>query len=158
MDSILCAINKEFSLPANYPKGHSDEFKTWLLKHHPSALLVPVTHATGSRQDLAVEGAESVYWNRKYYVQFLHRFLHALDDSKKSTLKENLFIVLTSIEMIALCCVMAILHFSICVPMRWIAGNTYHIGNLGNDWSVRSMGKAINALYDSMAQIKADGS
>jgi hypothetical protein len=70
MDNILCAINKKFSLPANYPKGHGDEFKTWLLKHQPGALLVPCTHATGSRQYLAVEGAASVYWNRKYYIQF----------------------------------------------------------------------------------------
>eukprot|EP00957_Ditylum_brightwellii_P062028 4707433-Ditylum_brightwellii.AAC.1 len=65
MDSFLLAINKEFSLPANYPKRCGDEFKTWLLKHHPGALCVPVTHAAGSRQDLAVEGAASVYWNRK---------------------------------------------------------------------------------------------
>eukprot|EP00957_Ditylum_brightwellii_P098004 7464497-Ditylum_brightwellii.AAC.1 len=64
MDSILCAIDKEFVLPANYPKRHGDEFKTWLLKHHPGVLLVPITHATDSRQDLAVEGAASVYWNR----------------------------------------------------------------------------------------------
>eukprot|EP00957_Ditylum_brightwellii_P110106 8397308-Ditylum_brightwellii.AAC.1 len=27
MDSILSAINKEFSLPANYPTGHDDKFK-----------------------------------------------------------------------------------------------------------------------------------
>eukprot|EP00957_Ditylum_brightwellii_P168395 12818034-Ditylum_brightwellii.AAC.1 len=64
MDSILWAIEKEFSLPANYPKGHGDEIKTWLLKHHPVALLVPATRATGSRQNLDVEGAASVYWNR----------------------------------------------------------------------------------------------
>eukprot|EP00957_Ditylum_brightwellii_P044816 3400310-Ditylum_brightwellii.AAC.1 len=64
MDSILCAIDKEFSLPVNCPEGHGNEFKTWLLKHHPGVLLVPVTRATGSRLDLAVEGAASVYWNR----------------------------------------------------------------------------------------------
>eukprot|EP00957_Ditylum_brightwellii_P038107 2881554-Ditylum_brightwellii.AAC.1 len=90
MDSILCAIDKEFSLPENYPKGHGDKFKTWLLKRHPGASLVPVTHATGSMQDLAVEDAASVYWNRKYHIQFLGECLHALDDTKKSILQENL--------------------------------------------------------------------
>ena len=52
-DGILRAIDKEFSLPANYPKGHGDMFKHWLCKFHPGALLVPVTRTTGSRQDLA---------------------------------------------------------------------------------------------------------
>jgi hypothetical protein len=61
-------------------------------------------------------------------------------------------------EIIALCCVMAILYFSICAPMRWLADNTHYIGNLDYDWSVRSMGKAIDALHDAMVQIKADGS
>ena len=65
MDAILRAIDKEFSLPANYPKGHGDQFKHWLKDFHPEALLVPVLRATGSRQDMAVEGAAAVYWNRR---------------------------------------------------------------------------------------------
>ena len=65
MDGILRAVDKEFSLPANYPKGHGNQFKHWLKKNHPGALLVPVTRASGSRQDLACEGAGAVYWNRK---------------------------------------------------------------------------------------------
>ena len=65
MDSVLCAIYKEFSLPANYPKGHRDMFKHWLQQHHPGGLLVPVERTSGSQQDLAAEGAGAVYWNRK---------------------------------------------------------------------------------------------
>ena len=65
MDGILRAVDKEFSLPANYPKGHGDMFKHWLRKHHPGALLVALERATGSRQDLACEGAGAVYWNRR---------------------------------------------------------------------------------------------
>ena len=64
-DVVLRAIDKEFSLPANYPKGHGVMFKTWMDFNHPGALLLPVEHASGSRQDLAVEGAASVYWNRR---------------------------------------------------------------------------------------------
>ena len=48
-EAVLRAIDKEFSLPANYPTGHGDMFKHWLLKFHPGALLVPVTFTTGSR-------------------------------------------------------------------------------------------------------------
>ena len=65
IDAILRAVDKEFSLPANYPKGHGDEFKHWLKKYHPAALLVPVLRTTRSCQDLAVEGTATVYWNRK---------------------------------------------------------------------------------------------
>ena len=63
-DMVLIAIDKEFSIPANYPKGHGPEFKHWLKAHHPGALLVPVQRTAGSRQDLATEGAAAVYWNR----------------------------------------------------------------------------------------------
>ncbi len=130
-DGILRAIDKEFSLPANYPKGHGDMFKHWLRKFHPGALLVPVTRTTGSRQDLATEGAAAVYWNRRYYVEFLDECLHGCNDN---ILQENLFIVLTSVEMVALCRTMSILHFKICMPLRWLAGNTHFIGQQGYDW------------------------
>jgi len=65
-ECVLRAVDKEFSLPANYPKGHGDAFKFWLKQYHPSALLVPVTRTSGSRQDLACEGAAAVYWNRRF--------------------------------------------------------------------------------------------
>jgi hypothetical protein len=65
-DAVLCAVDKEFSLPANYPKGHGDMFLHWLRMNHPGALLVPVQRTAGSRQDLAAEGAAAVFWNRRY--------------------------------------------------------------------------------------------
>ena len=154
MDAVLRAIDKEFSLPANYPKGHGDHFKHWLKREHPGALLVPVQRTSGSRQDLAVEGAAAVYWNRKYYVQFLDEELVGKDN----ILQENLYTVLTSEEMIALCRVFAILHYTICLPMRFLAGNSHSIGAQGYDWSTRSMGNAIDALEEAMIEIETDGS
>ena len=65
-DSVLRSVDKEFSLPANYPKGHGDMFRLWMEKNHPDALLLPVERSTGSRHDLVVEGAAAVYWNRRY--------------------------------------------------------------------------------------------
>ena len=64
-EAVLRAIDKEFSLPANYPKGHGDMFLHWLKQNHSGALLVPVERTAGSRQDLAAEGAAAVYWNRR---------------------------------------------------------------------------------------------
>ena len=41
--------------------------------------------------------------------------------------------------------------------MHWLAGNTHLLGQCGYDWSSRSMGKAINALYDAIILIEQDG-
>ena len=71
MDAVLQVVEKEFSLPENYPTGHGNEFKHWLKLNHTGYFLVPVARTSGSRQDLAVEGAAAVYWNHKYYVEFL---------------------------------------------------------------------------------------
>ena len=43
---VMISVDKEFSLPANYPKGHGHEFKFWLNKYHPGALLVAVERVT----------------------------------------------------------------------------------------------------------------
>lgn len=64
-DAVLRALDKEFSLPGNYPKGHGPWFKHWLKAFHSGALLVPVERTAGSRQDMACQGAAAVYWNRK---------------------------------------------------------------------------------------------
>ena len=90
----------------------------------------------------------------KFRVEFLDE---ALRSGKDDILQENLYIVLTSVEMVALCRVMAILHFKICMPMRWLAGNTHWLVQTGYDWSTRSMGKAIDALYNASVQIEQDG-
>ena len=60
-DAILRIIDKEFSLPAIYPKGHNDQFNHCHLSYHPEALLVPVLHTMGSRQDIFTVGDAFVY-------------------------------------------------------------------------------------------------
>ena len=66
--------------------------------------------------------------------------------------------VLTSMEMVALSRLFSILHFSVCMPMRFLAGQTHSIGALGYDWSTLSMGKAIDAIENAMMEIQSDGS
>ena len=38
---------------------------------HPGALLMHVARTSGARQDLCVEGASAVWWNRRYWIPFL---------------------------------------------------------------------------------------
>ena len=88
-----------------------------------------------------------------YYVEFLDECLEGNDN----ILQENLFSILTSVEMVALTRVMAVIHYKIAMPMRWLAGNTHHMPAVGYDWSARSMGKAIDALHDSLVELAKDG-
>ena len=59
--------------------------------------------------------------------------------------------------MVALSRVMAIVHFKITMPIRWLAGSSHNMHAVGYDWSARSMGKAIGALHDAMVQMEGDG-
>ena len=64
IEMVLRAVDKEFSSCANYPKGHGELFREWIEKNHPGTLLLHVERESGSRQDLCVEGAGAVFWNR----------------------------------------------------------------------------------------------
>ena len=153
---VMISVDKEFSLPANYPKGHGHEFKFWLNKYHPGVLLVAVERVTGQRHDLAVEGTAAIYWNRKYYIEFLNDRLIATDKGKGNILQTNLFVVLSCMELVAMCRVYAIFHFCISIPMRWLAGNCHLLKHC--NFSVRSMGRTIDILEEAMSNIVTDGS
>ena len=58
--SVLRVVNKEFSLCANYPKGHRELFREWIETYHPGALIIHVERASGSCQDLVVDGIGAV--------------------------------------------------------------------------------------------------
>ena len=40
--AIICAVDKQFSLPANYPKGHGELFLEWIREKYPGQLLLHV--------------------------------------------------------------------------------------------------------------------
>ena len=71
MSALIRAFDKEFSLCANYPKRHGMLFCEWMKKNHSGELLLHVERSSGSRQDLFVEGAPAIYWNRQYCLEFL---------------------------------------------------------------------------------------
>lgn len=152
ISDIIRAVDKAFSLPANYPKGNGKEFLHWLEKYHPGALLVPTLRSAGSRHDLNVEGAGAVYYNRNLYIQFLDEQLKT--PNANNILQENLFIVLSSEEMIALCRLCSIFHFAFSVPLRWLAGNTQDLAKYG--WSVFSMSRALNTFEKAMESVRGD--
>ena len=97
--TLLYAVDKEFALACNYPKGRGDEFENMMWDIGENANLVPITQATGgTRQDIVCEGAQALYMNRKYYVQFLS---HVIDSGTANILDSNIFVHLTCKEIIA---------------------------------------------------------
>ena len=147
--NIIRAFHKEFSLTANYPKGHGEKFRVWMIKNYPNEFLMHAERAMGNRQDLVTMGAGPIYWNRCYNVEFLDKVLRVKDAS--NILQENLFTVLTSSEMIACTRFFAILHIAICLPFRWLTGNTHKLAVY--QWGARSMGRAVDMLYDACQSI-----
>ena len=75
ISAIIRAVDKEFSLSANYPKGHGELFLEWMRDKHPGELLLHVERASGSRQDLCTEGSLAIIMNYPYYVEFLDKML-----------------------------------------------------------------------------------
>ena len=57
---VIFAVNKDFSLCANYPKGHGNLFRDCIETYHPGALLVHVERESGFFQYLDIEGALAV--------------------------------------------------------------------------------------------------
>ena len=153
MKSILRALDKCFSLLANYPKGNGVEFKHWLEKYHDCVPLYPVQRSTGARNDMILEGAAAVYINGWLYKLFLDEQLST--PKADNILQENLFIVLSSAELLAASRVFSIIHFTINIPMRWLAGNSKDLA--AYDWSVVSMSRAIDCVYNALLLIKEDG-
>ena len=110
---VIRAYHKEFSLTANYPKGHGEKFRDWFLKEYPNEYLLHCERATGNRQDLICMGADAIYKNRPYNVEFLDDRLRMMKN--ENILQQNLFIVLSSVEMIAVA--HFFLHFA-CLCLR----------------------------------------
>ena len=76
--------------------------------------LLHAERAAGNRQDVICMGADAVYINRPLNVEFLDERLRIKGNA--NILQENLFVVLSSLEMIAVSCLFSILHVSIVKP------------------------------------------
>ena len=148
-EQLLISVDKCFSLTCNYHKGCGDEFDRWLEKYHPGVLMMPVIRALGSRQDLTVQGSVPLYWNRKYYAEFLSEALEANPDN---ILTSTIYHAIVCSEFIAITRLYAIIHLSICLPMRFLAGKSHEFEN----WSCRKMGKVVDLLEKKLIEISRE--
>ena len=94
LEKIMRAMDKMFGLMENDPKGDGKQFLEFMNVSHPGATLMNVARATGSRQDLVVEGADPVHFNGVCCREHLDGKSWCGD----IILAENLFIVLSLCE------------------------------------------------------------
>ena len=155
VEDLYRCVEKEFGQTANYNKGQGNRFGYWLHKYHPGAYLFPIARACGgARQDLCVEGAPAILMNLPYYLQFLKWLMSTCGSKGDGILATKLHIMLTSVEVIALLRLLSILHISICLPTRWLAGKTQDLAEY--DFGYYEMGKALDLMETSFESIVDD--
>ena len=88
--------------------------------------------------------------NCPFYLEFLFDEMITTPDN---ILMKTMMHILVSSEMIAMTRVYVILHLSISLPMRFLAGKLHEF----KDWSCRSMGRGIDLLETNLELLVADG-
>ena len=151
---ILRAVEKYFGGEANYAKGKGAMYMDWMRRYHPGAYLYGVSRACGgSRQDLGVEGAVAVLMNTPFYLEFL--VWRQRCGNHDGILERNLYMILRSVEMQSYLRVNSILHISMCMPLRWLAGNC---GDLEQyNFGVAEMAEVVDIMDKACHKIVIDG-
>ena len=149
--TLARAFDKEFSLCANYCKGHGELFRQWMHDNHPGELLLHVERAaSGGRQDVCSMAALAMFWNRNYCLEFLEEQQRQCG-KEDNILMSNLMCLLSSVEMIAVSRLWSILHFAIVMPLRWLAGKTHTLAEY--KWGPISMGRVYDQLKIDLKSI-----
>jgi hypothetical protein len=99
------------------------------------------------------EGALPVYMGRKFFVQFLHKVL--CSNTKENILQTNMFIILQATKMIAQLRIASIVFMAVVIPMCWLAGKNHELAH--RNWLERSMGRAVDLMYNAFVQVESDG-
>ena len=93
------------------------------------------------------------YLCQRYCLKLLEK---TPDPHNDNILQKHLFIILTSMEMVALMHTMSIVHFNVAIMMRWLVGSTHNLYATIYNWFVWSTWKAIDALNDGVVEIEKD--
>lgn len=148
---LIRAVFKELHASGEYAKGKGREFHKWCTIHHSSFPLLPFERVAGSRQDLALDGAVAIFWNRRVIIEFLHGLVHV--PKANNILEKFLSCVLRCNEVTALIRVCTVFKFVFSEPMRWLAGK----GSCLPDWSIVSANEVLDLAYQTLLDIASDG-
>jgi hypothetical protein len=85
-------------------------------------------------------------------LDFVDYMLSTPDNDGDSILRRNIFCVLSSSETITQCCVLAILHFTAMLQLRWLAGKTHKTSSY--QWGAWHMGYVLDVFYQKLLLIQ----
>ena len=88
-------------------------------------------------------GSLAIYWNCQVYMEFLYKQIFNLG-GKDCILQDNLYCVLSSVEVGAAARLFSILHLAIVVPVRWLTGKTHTLAEY--NWGPISMGLVLDSF------------
>ena len=84
-----------------------------------------------------------------------------MEKKRGNTLIQNLWVLLSSSEMIAQTRLYGIMYFTICVPMRWLSGKSHELKDFPvgaspeDQWCAKSIEKVADDLLNHVNQIIA---
>jgi hypothetical protein len=152
--NIFHAIEKFCGDTANYAKGSGSMYCDYMRTYNPKAHHYQIACALGgTRQDVGSEGAMAAFMNTPFFVGFLDWQLSC--GTGDGILMKNLFIILESVEMIALFHVLSILHIATWIPTRWLAGKTQALAEF--QFGVQDMGWTVDLMEEAFEKIANDG-
>jgi hypothetical protein len=104
-----------------YGRGEgASKFRPWLEKNHKGKLYWHLSRVDkGTRQDSKTEGAFAAYWNRPLNVAYLQTAAYGASD----LLKDNLFVMLSSLEIVATMRGRAAYHDKFTAPLRFFSAS-----------------------------------
>ena len=149
---LIRAVFKEMHKGGQYAKGKGRECFAWVAKHHASAMWAAFENASGSRQDMAFDGALPIFANRIMMLDFLNGLVNV--PKANNTLEKFLWRTLRSNEMTALLRVCTLFKLVVTDPMRWLTGKAKKL----EDWSIVSASRMLELAEEAFVAIAADGS
>lgn len=85
-----------------------------------------------------------------YCVEFLEEMIR-FNGKDDNILVQNQFVLLSSVEMVAVSRLWSIIHFAIIMPMRWLAGKTHELAEF--KWGPISMNRVLDHLLADVRSI-----
>lgn len=150
-NDLIRAVFKELHGGGEYAKGKGREFEAWRKEKYPSALWLPLERVHGTRQDIAFDGAEPIFWNRHAMLEFLNGLLLPGAENK---LESFLWRSLACNEMTAHLRACTLYKNILSSPMRWLAGKA---SKSLTDWSIVESSKVLELAEAALEAIAEDG-
>ena len=129
-------------------------FDWWSQTNHAGAYLFPLARACGGNcQYGTTELAGLILGNIPIYLDFLVWRYRC--GGGEGILEHNLFIIYRSVEYIALLHVLAILHMTIILSLRWLAWNYAHLSKW--EFVVADMPYGMDLMDKAFTKIQREG-